>query len=137
MQRSPLAAARVYAVTGTVYTLAALLLTWPLLRHFTTHVPGDGIDDPSLAWNLWWLKTRLINQHKLDIFHADWMFHPININLGFYTLTPLNGLLSIPLQTAFSPIIANNLLVLSSFIIGGFGAYLLTVQEIQNSKSKI
>lgn len=130
MQRTPLAAARVYTVSLTVYTLAALLLTWPLLRHFTTHVPGDGIDDPSLVWNLWWIKARLIEQHKLDIFHVDWMFHPININLGFYTLTPLNGLLSTPLQTAFSLIIANNLLVLSSFILSGFGAYLLARQEI-------
>ena len=137
MQRSPLTAARVYPVTLTVYTLAALFLTWPLLRHFTTHVPGDGIDDPSLAWNLWWLKARLIEQHNLDIFHVDWMFHPISINLSFYTLTPLNGLLSIPLQTAFTLIIANNLLLLSSFIIGGFGAYLLTVQEIQKPTSNI
>ncbi len=40
------------------YTLLALVLTWPLAAHFTTHVPGDGIDDPSLAWNLWWVSTR-------------------------------------------------------------------------------
>ena len=130
-------AARVHTVVLAVYTLAALLLTWPLVRHFTTHVPGDGIDDPSLAWNLWWLKVRLVNQRNLDIFHVDWMFHPIDINLGFYTLTPLNGLLSVPLQSAFSLIIASNLLLLSSFVIGGFGAYLLAGQEIQNLKSKI
>lgn len=118
-----------------VYTLAALLLTWPLLRHFATHVPGDGIDDPSLAWNLWWLKERLIDQVNVDIFHVDWMFHPIGINLGFYTLTPLNGLLSIPLQTAFTLIIANNVILLSSFIIGGFGVYLLTKQEINHQQA--
>ena len=137
MHRSKPSAARVNTVVLTVYTLSAVLLTWPLLRHFTTHVPGDGIDDPSLAWNLWWIKNRLIDQRNLDIFHVDWMFHPIDINLGFYTLTPLNGLLSVPLQTAFSMIIASNLILLSSFIIGGFGAYLLALQEIQNPKSKI
>ena len=27
--------------------------------HFTTHTTGDGIDDPALAWNLWWVKVRL------------------------------------------------------------------------------
>ena len=120
-----------------LYTLAALLLTWPLVRHFTTHVPGDGIDDPSLAWNLWWIKVRLVDQLNLDIFHVDWMFHPIGINLGFYTLTPLNGLLSVGLQTAFNLVTASNILLLSSFVLGGFGAYLLTLQELQRSQFTI
>jgi len=138
INRSKLPAVRGNASVLAAYTLAALLLTWPLVRHFTTHVPGDGIDDPSLAWNLWWVKERMIDQHNLDIFQVDWMFHPIDINLGFYTLTPLNGLLSIPLQTAFTLIIASNLILLSSFIIGGFGAYLLATQElkIQTRKRK-
>src|SRR5215212_10100977 len=107
------------------YSTLALLLTWPLVQHFTTHVPGDGIDDPALAWNLWWIKARLIEQLNFDIFHVDWMFHPIDINLGFYTLTPLNGLLSTPLQLASSLIVANNLVLLSSFILGGYGTFLL------------
>lgn len=107
------------------YTLLALLLTWPLAAHFTTHLPGDGIDDPSLAWNLWWMKARLIDQLNLDIFHADWMFWPITINLGFYTLTPLNGLLSLPLQMGLSLVVASNLILLSSFVLGAYGTFLL------------
>jgi hypothetical protein len=108
-----------------LYSVLSLLLTWPLARHFTTHTPGDGIDDPALAWNLWWIKTRLVDQLQLDIFHTGWMFHPIEINLAFYTLTPLNGLLSVPLQTALTLVVANNLVLLSSFVLGGYGAYLL------------
>ena len=90
------------------YTLLSLLLTWPLVTRFATHVPGDGIDDPSIAWNLWWIKTRLIDQLNFDIFHVDWSFFPIQINLAFYTLTPLNGLISIPLQSATTLVIASN-----------------------------
>ena len=108
-----------------LYTLLALFLTWPLVTRFTSHVPGDGIDDPALAWNLWWIKARLLDQLNPDIFHADWMFFPIGINLGFYTLTPLNGLLSLPLQTSLSLVVANNLLLLSSFVLSGYGAFLL------------
>ncbi len=118
-----------------VYSALALLATWPLARHFTTHVPGDGIDDPALAWNLWWIKARLIEQLNFDIFHVDWMFHPININLGFYTLTPLNGLLSTPLQLAFSLIVANNLVLLSSFVLGGYGTFLLVRDLFQAQMS--
>ncbi|NUQ39280.1 MAG: hypothetical protein HUU23_16160, partial [Caldilineales bacterium] len=120
---------------GGVLLLLAILslaLTWPLLPHILTHVPGDGIDDPALAWNLWWAKESWVNRAGLDglahpVFAADVMFYPIGINLAFYTLTLLNGALSIPLQTAFNLILAANLLTLSSFIIGGFGAYLLAV----------
>jgi len=107
------------------YTILALGLTWPLLAHFTTHVTGDGVDDPALAWNLWWAKVRLVDQINPDLFHAGWMFHPIDINLAFYTLTPLNGLLSLPLQTAFSLVVANNVLLLAAFVLGGYGAFLL------------
>ncbi|MCX6049495.1 MAG: hypothetical protein NT075_30720 [Chloroflexi bacterium] len=116
------------------YAALALLLTWPLAQHFTTHVPGDGIDDPSLAWNLWWIKARLIEQLNFDIFHVDWMFHPIDINLGFYTLTPLNGLLSTPLQLAWSLIVANNLVLLSSFVLGGYGAFLLVCDLLREQQ---
>jgi hypothetical protein len=110
-----------------IYGIAALVLTWPLAAHFTTHMPGDGIDDPSLGWNLWWIKQRLVDQLDLDIFHVGWMFHPVEINLAFYTLTPLNGLLSIPLQTAFGLVIANNVVLFSSFVLAGFGCYLLVL----------
>ncbi|MBX3016022.1 MAG: hypothetical protein KF832_31160 [Caldilineaceae bacterium] len=130
MRRALQQTARVVSTPLGLYTLAALLLTWPLITHLTTHVPGDGIDDPALAWNLWWIKERLVDQLNLDIFHSAWMFQPIGINLGFYTLTPLNGLLSVPLQSALSLLLANNLILLSSFVLGGFGAYLLVRQEL-------
>jgi hypothetical protein len=114
-----------------LFTVLAIVLTWPLVSHFATHVTGDGIDDPALAWNLWWVKARLVDQVALDIFHVGWMFHPIDINLAFYTLTPLNGLLSVPLQAAFSLVVANNLLLLSSFVLGAFGAYLLALDQLR------
>ncbi len=112
------------------YALLAILLTWPLARNLTTHVPGDGIDDPSLAWNLWWIKERLVDQVNFDIFHVDWIFQPVQINLGFYTLTPLNGLLSMPMQSALTLVVANNLLLLASFVLGALGMYLLALQEL-------
>ena len=118
LQRHP----HVVALAG--FTLLSLLLTWPLLPHLTTHVPGDGIDDPALAWNLWWVKYAAIDR-QLNLFDCRWMFYPIGINLAFYTLTVLNGLLAAPLQTAASVIVANNVLLLSSFVLSGYGAFLL------------
>ncbi len=115
---------RKYAWVLLVYTLLSLLLTWPLAAHFTTHVPGDGIDDPALAWNLWWIKHSLVDQPQ-NPFACDWQFWPVGVNLAFYTLTILNGLFSLPLQAVFGLISAYNLLLLSSFVLSGFGGYLL------------
>ena len=113
------------ALTG--YLLLGLILTWPLAAQFTTHVPGDGIDDPSLAWNLWWVKHALVDLPQ-NPFVSAWQFWPIGINLAFYTLTVLNGMLAVPLVSAFGVIPAYNLLLLSSFVLGGYGAYLLSLE---------
>ena len=120
------------------FSLLALALTWPLAAHIATHVPGDGIDDPALAWNLWWAKVSFVDRAgETGLVHnpfaGDSMFHPIGVNLAFYTLTLLNGALSIPLQSAFSLILASNLLLLSSFILSGFGAYLLALALLRET----
>ena len=106
------------------YTLLALALTYPLVTRFATHVPGDGIDDPALGWNLWWVRHALVDL-RANPFACDWMFYPIGINLAFYTLTVLNGVLSIPLQYVTGLVPASNVLLLSSFVLSGYGAYLL------------
>ena len=111
----------------------SLVLTWPLAAHFATHVPGDGIDDPSLAWNLWWVKHALVDQPQ-NPFLVDWQFWPVGINLAFYTLTVLNGMLGIPLQVVFGVIPTYNLLLLSSFVLSGFGAYLLCLSFVDGRR---
>jgi hypothetical protein len=115
----------IWALLG--YLALGLILTWPLVAHFATHVPGDGIDDPSLAWNLWWVKHTLVDLPQ-NPFISAWQFWPIGINLAFYTLTVLNGTLAVPLVSAFGVIPAYNLLLLSTFVLGGFGAYLLCLE---------
>jgi len=64
------------------------------------------------------------------------MFYPIGVNLAFYTLTVLNGVLSIPLQFTFGLIPATNLILLSSFVLSAFGAYLLA-KGLKASRSEI
>lgn len=120
-----MATMRKYAVLLLGFTLLGLLLTWPMAGSFATHVPGDGIDDPSLAWNLWWVKHALVDAPQ-NPFACDWQFWPIGINLAFYTVTLLNGTLGTPLQVAFGLIPAYNLLLLSSFVLSGLGGYLVS-----------
>jgi len=115
---------QIHLLVLVAYTLFALALTWPLVVHFGSHVPGDGADDPPLTWNLWWVQYALLHLGE-NPFDGSYMFYPLGINLAFYTLTVLNGLLSIPLQATVGLIPASNLLLLSSFVLSGYGAFLL------------
>lgn len=117
------------------YVLLSLVLTIPLVLHFATHVPGDGIDDPALTWNLWWVWDSLLQGR--DLFHCDFMFHPIGINLAYYTLTVLNGTLSGPLQEVLGLIPAGNLILLSSYVVGGYGAYLLGLRLLPQGSGPV
>ena len=108
-----------------IYALLAIALTWPTITHLSTYLPGDGGDDPAIAWNLWWVKYALLNAGQ-NPFHSDFMFYPIGINLAFYTLTVLNAVTALPFTLNLGVATASNLHMFFTFIIGGYGAFLLT-----------
>ncbi len=107
-----------------VYFLLALAATYPLITHLTTHVSGQGVDDPAQTWSLWWVKYALLNLGMSPL-STDYLFYPVGINLVAYTPTFLNGILSIPLQLVSSVIVAQNLLVYFVLVAGGYGTFLL------------
>src|SRR5512136_157507 len=107
-----------------VYGLLAVLLTWPTVTHLATHLPGDGGDDPAIAWNLWWVKHALLTLHTSPLFSTA-MFYPIGINLAFYTLTTLNALTALPLTLTLGVVAASNLHMWFTFVAGGYGTFLL------------
>ena len=115
------------------YFLLTLVLTYPLVLNFTTHVAGDGGDDPALAWNLWWVPFSIFNLGASPIY-TDYMFFPIGLNLGFYTLTYLNAFLAVPFQFAFGMIPAANINLILSFTLSGFGAYLLATYLLNRTR---
>ncbi len=107
-----------------IYFLLALALTYPLVTHLTTHVSGQGVDDPAQTWSLWWAKFSLLNLGTSPL-TTDYLFYPVGINLVAYTPTFLNGVLSLPLQLVSSVVVAQNLLVYFVLVVGGYGTFLL------------
>ncbi|MBC8448097.1 MAG: hypothetical protein H8D78_10120 [Chloroflexi bacterium] len=106
------------------YLLLTLLLTYPLVVRFATAIPGDGFDGWQNYWNLWWMKVALLQEHRSP-FTTDLLYHPTGVSLYFHTLNPFNGLLTLPVQLAWGLLPAYNAVVLFSFALGGYGAYLL------------
>jgi hypothetical protein len=126
---APLRRLKPYLLALGFYLLLAVILTYPLLLHITTHVPGDGRDDPPLVWNLWWVRYALLNLHTNPL-NCSFMFYPIGVNLTFFTLTLLNGFLSIPLQMTGGLVLASNVELLLSYAIAGLAMFLLALEAL-------
>lgn len=110
-----------------LYLALAILLTWPTVTHLDTHLPGDGGDDPAIAWNLWWVKYASLVL-KTSPLYSDYLFYPIGINLAFYTLTVFNALTALPLTLNLGVVAASNLHMWFTMTVGAYGAFLLVRQ---------
>jgi hypothetical protein len=110
-----------------VWLLVTLWQTSPLCQHLATALPA-GMDTTHFVWNLWWMKYALLTLHQFP-FITHYQYAPQEINLAFHSFTPLNGVLSVPLQLLLGLNAAFNLLFLAGFIASAFGAFLLARQE--------
>jgi hypothetical protein len=106
------------------YLVLTLVLTWPAVARFSTDLIGDGGDSRQFAWNLWWVKRALVDLHVSPFFTGA-IHHPNGVTLWLHTLTPFNGVASIPLQAVFSLVTTYNIIVVLSFVLSGLGAFLL------------
>jgi len=116
-----------YLVVLALYILLALALTWPLAAHLVTHAIGSAtwaFDEYTFVWNMWWFKFSLLNLGQTPL-HTNYIFYPLGIDLVSYTLNLFNGMLGLPLQLALPLPLASNVVILFTYIMSGFGGYLL------------
>lgn len=121
-----------------LYAALTLILTYPLVTHFTTHVPGTDIwafDEYTFVWNLWWFKHSLLNLHSNPLF-SSYIFYPLGISLVLYTYNIFNALMSLPLQPFLSLPTISNLLVVFAFTFSGYGTYLLLRYLLQDKDTR-
>ncbi len=112
-----------------LYTVLALLLTYPLITHFTTHVPGTDIwafDEYTFLWNIWWFKYSLLDLHTNPLF-TNHIFYPLGISLVLYTYNLFNALVSLPLQPFLNLATISNLTLIFALVFSGYGTYLLVL----------
>ena len=112
----------IYVITG--YTILTLILTYPLILNLTTVIPG-GADAYWYLWDFWWFKQAVLELNLNPVLHNPLIFYPNGLLMAITELSPFNGFLSIPLQEIVGIEGAYNLLVLSGFILSGYGMFLL------------
>ncbi len=116
------------------YLALTLLMTYPLAREFGEAIPGDGFDGWQNVWNLWWVKRALLVEGTHPYF-TRLVDYPVGVYLYFHTLNIFNGLAFLPFTLNNGPLVAYNVAVLFSFMVGGYGAYLLALHMIRQERA--
>ena len=114
------------AVLGLFLTLA-LALSWPLVAHFGTHVPGSAtwaFDEYTFVWNTWWFKRATVDLLTSPL-HTDLLFFPLGIDLILHTYNFFNALMALPLLMVMGLPAASNVTLVLSTILSGYGTFLL------------
>ncbi|MBM4370221.1 MAG: hypothetical protein FJ098_01105 [Deltaproteobacteria bacterium] len=96
----------------------------PVLPYLGHALIGPAEDNMLLYWNLWW-GNEALRDPALSLFHTRHLFHPGGHSLWLHSLSLSNVALSLPLHAVLPLPLVYNLLMLSSFPVGGLGAYLL------------
>ncbi|GAK50407.1 hypothetical protein U14_01638 [Candidatus Moduliflexus flocculans] len=106
------------------FLLLSLVWTHPFITQFSTKMFGIGGDRYIHLWNMWWMNKALVELH-VNPLTTDYLFQPAGIDLSFHDYSLFNALLSVPLQRFLTLTEIYNLLMLASFVVGGFGCVLL------------
>ncbi len=118
---------RAHLLAVAFYILLAVVLTWPLVLHITTHIPGSAVwafDESTFVWNMWWFKFSLLDLGHSPL-HTGYIFYPLGIDLVLYTFNFFNALLGLPLQMILPLPLVSNLVILFAYVMSGYGVYLL------------
>lgn len=106
------------------YAVVFCILTFPLILKFSSHFFTDTGDGLQNIWNIWWVNKAVTELHQIP-WHTYYIHFPFGTTLIAHTLNPFNGFLGIALLKLLTLIQTYNLIVLFSFIMGGFTAFLL------------
>lgn len=111
------------------YTFLTLILTYPLIFKIGTHVMGSGGDARMMQNFLWWF-DKAIFELGVNPLYSDYLNYPIGIDIYLGTFI---GLVLAPITHVFGVIASYNIYVLSTFILSGFGTYLLVKYLTNNT----
>ena len=120
---------RLHLIVLGLYSVLALLLTWPLAAQITTAVPGVpqwAFDESTFMWNTWYFKHTLVDQLRSPL-HSELIWYPLGIDLILYTYNFFHAMLAQPLMLAVNLPFGSNVALLLSSVLSGYGTFLLVL----------
>jgi len=107
------------------YAFLSIIATWPMAQVFTTQAVGEQyVDQVQNIWNLWWVKTALLNVHT-NPFHTDLLFYPQGADLYFHTLNLPSTIVTLPVLIVLGKVAAYNFSLLFALTMSGYAAFRL------------
>ena len=125
-------------VAAAAYLVVALVASWPLLLGLGRDVPRDLGDSVLTMWILAWDSDHFVallngKSAALTGFFDANIFYPARLTLAYSEHFIPQAIQSFPIYlVSRNPILCYNLLFLSSFVLAGVGAFLLTRESVSS-----
>jgi hypothetical protein len=119
------------AASVAAYAAAAVLFTWPLVRHLSTKLMGPPDSDLGVyVWNLWVFRHEILAGHSplftSSIFSLD---GPANLAQHNYTI--FSDILAVPLLSVFGLVASYNIVVLLNMVAASAAMFLLAFHVVR------
>ena len=107
-------------------------MTYPLVLHFSSVMPGNGGDEYLMTWFFWEFYRSVFILHKLPYF-THLVYYPQGVPLYVTTDMPINALIaSVIFYFTKNLILAFNVIFLSASILSAYFAYLLAYDTVRS-----
>lgn len=109
------------------YGLVAVAITWPLLKHITTHAAGLGVADTyEVTRHIWWAREALLDGR--NPFDQTALVYPDGFMSWVQWSHPLQYLPGALVALVVSPLTAFNIMLLVTLALNGLAAFRLGLE---------
>jgi len=106
-----------------LFSLFFILYFHSAIGKFFTHFYGDNRDGSHCLWTIWWVKNAILSWTNL--YFTDLIHYPEGVSLINHPLHATAGIIYLIVSPVLGLVSAYNFNVLLSFLLGGYGAFLL------------
>jgi len=109
-----------------VFVALTLVMTYPLVLHIGSAIPGWPGDNFFYVWQFSWVQEALANPMK-SIWYAPSVYYPDGFDLRNAELTPANSIGMAPVTAMVGPVVSYNVMNLLTFMLSAYFMYRLIV----------
>lgn len=114
---------RRHALVLAAYLVISLIITYPLIANFSTHLLGGKFDSYEYVWKIWWVAQTVTD--GVSPFFVPHIYYPYGYPLAYGEITPAHTFLLLPVTLAFGEIVTYNFSVICSFVLTGWVMFVM------------
>jgi hypothetical protein len=115
------------------YAGLAVLTTWPLAAHLSTHLPSNSDDALVHFWNGWWVQQAV--QNGQSPYFTPYLFYPTGISLVTHNLAWLQIVPWLALEPLLGGLAAYNVALLLNLTLCGCACFVLSYKLVGDGRA--